>query len=74
MTLYAGWRTIQRCPPPGNLGFGSEPTFGIFLVLAALSLIFIYKLAPETKGRQLQSIRRYWFNGGRWPERAETRT
>jgi SP family galactose:H+ symporter-like MFS transporter len=52
---------------------GGSLTFGIFLVLAVLSLIFIYRLAPETKGRQLESIRHYWYNGGRWPEEAETR-
>lgn len=48
-------------------------TFGIFLILALISLVFIYRLAPETKGRQLESIRRYWYNGDRWPEEAETR-
>ncbi len=52
---------------------GGTWTFGIFLVLALFSLLFIYRLAPETKGRQLESIRRYWYNGGRWPEEAETR-
>src|SRR5918999_3268442 len=44
---------------------GGPLTFGIFMVLALLSLVFIYRLAPETKGRQLESIRRYWYNGGR---------
>jgi hypothetical protein len=52
---------------------GGPLTFGIFMVLALLSLVFIYRLAPETKGRQLESIRTYWYNGGRWPEEAETR-
>jgi len=52
---------------------GGSVTFGIFLALAVLSFIFIYRLAPETKGRQLESIRRYWYNGGRWPDEAETR-
>ena len=52
---------------------GGSLTFGIFMILALLSLIFIYRLAPETKGRQLESIRRYWYNGGRWPEEAEIR-
>jgi MFS transporter, SP family, galactose:H+ symporter len=53
---------------------GGALTFGIFMVLALFSLIFIYRLAPETKGRQLESIRTYWYNGGRWPEEAETRS
>ena len=52
---------------------GGVWTFGIFMALALLSLLFIYRLAPETKGRQLEAIRGYWYNGGRWPEEtAET--
>ena len=51
---------------------GGSVTFAIFPALAMFSLFFIYRLAPETKGRQLESIRRYWYNGGRWPEEAET--
>ena len=54
---------------------GGSLTFGIFFGLAILSFIFIYVLAPETKGRQLEAIRHYWYNGARWPEEAEkTRT
>ncbi len=59
----------------GALGaLGGPLTFGIFLALALLSLLFIYRLAPETKGRQLESIRQYWYNVGKWPEEAEART
>ena len=54
---------------------GGSLTFGIFFGLAILSFIFIYVLAPETKGRQLEAIRHYWYNGARWAEEAEkTRT
>jgi MFS transporter, SP family, galactose:H+ symporter len=27
----------------------------------------VYWFAPETKGRQLEDIRHFWENGGRWP-------
>lgn len=47
---------------------GGVGTFGIFLVLAALAFVFVWRLAPETKGRPLEAIRHYWENGGRWPE------
>jgi SP family galactose:H+ symporter-like MFS transporter len=47
---------------------GGSLTFGIFLVLAIVSWVFIYALAPETKGRQLELIRQYWYNGAKWPE------
>jgi len=53
---------------------GGPLTFGIFFVLAILSFIFIYALAPEVKGRQLEAIRQYWYNGAKWPEESETRT
>jgi SP family arabinose:H+ symporter-like MFS transporter len=47
---------------------GGTGTFGLFLGLAVVSFLFIAALAPETKGRPLEDIRRYWENGGRWPE------
>ncbi len=59
----------------GSLGaLGGSATFGIFLILAQVSFTFVYVLAPETKGRPLEAIRGYWYNGGRWPEESETRT
>jgi MFS transporter, SP family, galactose:H+ symporter len=47
---------------------GGVWTFTMFLVLAAVSFGYVWWLAPETRGRPLESIRRYWENGGRWPE------
>ena len=49
---------------------GGSLTFGIFLVLAIVSWVFIYALAPETKGRQLEAILGYWYNGAMWPDEA----
>jgi MFS family permease len=51
---------------------GGSVTFGIFFVLAIFSWVFIYALAPETKGRQLEAIRGYWYNGAKWPDEAQT--
>jgi SP family galactose:H+ symporter-like MFS transporter len=47
---------------------GGAGTFGVFGVLAAISFVFVYRFAPETKGRQLEEIRHFWENGGRWPD------
>lgn len=46
---------------------GGAATFAVFGVLALLSFVFVYRYAPETKGRQLEDIRHFWENGGSWP-------
>jgi sugar porter (SP) family MFS transporter len=52
---------------------GGTGTFALFLGLAVISFVFIAALAPETKGRPLEDIRRYWENGGRWPTEERVR-
>jgi len=46
---------------------GGAGTFAVFAVLAVVAFGFVYRLAPETKGRQLEEISHFWENGGRWP-------
>ncbi len=46
---------------------GGAGTFVVFGVLALAAFAFVFKLAPETKGRPLEDIRHYWENGGTWP-------
>lgn len=46
---------------------GGAWSFGIFAILAVLAWIFVWRLAPETKDRELESIQGYWENGGHWP-------
>ncbi len=36
-------------------------------IFAALAIVFIRRFVPETKGRPLEHIDRYWTEG-RWPE------
>jgi sugar porter (SP) family MFS transporter len=52
---------------------GGAATFAVFGVLAVASFVFVYRYAPETKGRQLEDIRHFWENGGRWPATIPTR-
>ncbi|MBV9322093.1 MAG: sugar porter family MFS transporter [Mycobacterium sp.] len=47
--------------------FGGPGTFAAFGVLTVAGFAFVYRLAPETKGRQLEEIRHFWENAGRWP-------
>ncbi len=45
---------------------GSGTTFAVLGGFAVAAFVFVYRLAPETKGRQLEEIRHFWENGGRW--------
>ena len=47
---------------------GGAGAFAVFAVLAVIAFVIIYRYAPETKGRELEDIRHFWENGGKWPE------
>ena len=47
---------------------GGAGSFGLFAVLAILAWLFVYRYAPETKGRDVDAIQHFWQNGGRWPD------
>ena len=48
-------------------------SFAVFGFLAIVAFAVVYRYAPETKGRQLEEIRHFWENGGRWPDEAKAR-
>jgi MFS transporter, SP family, galactose:H+ symporter len=50
---------------------GGTGTFAVFAFFAMLAFGFVYRYAPETKGRQLEEIRHFWENGGRWDNRCQ---
>lgn len=50
---------------------GGAGVFALFGFFAVLALGVVYRYAPETKGRQLEEIRHFWENGGRWKAAAE---
>jgi SP family galactose:H+ symporter-like MFS transporter len=54
--------------------FGGAGTFGVFGMLAIVGFVLTYRFAPETKGRQLEEIRRFWENDGRWPDETSSAT
>ena len=51
---------------------GGAGAFAVFAFLAVIAFGFVYRNAPETKGRQLEEIRHFWENGGRWPDEHTT--
>ncbi|HTX95838.1 MAG TPA: sugar porter family MFS transporter [Mycobacterium sp.] len=48
---------------------GGAGAFAVFAILALIAFGFVYRYAPETKGRQLEDIRHFWENGGRWEKK-----
>jgi SP family galactose:H+ symporter-like MFS transporter len=46
----------------------------VFGVFAAGGFAFVHRFAPETKGRQLEGIRHFWENNGRWPDELPSAT
>jgi MFS transporter, SP family, galactose:H+ symporter len=47
---------------------------GVLLFTMAFTFAFVYRFAPETKGRQLEEIRHFWENNGRWPDELPSAT
>ena len=49
---------------------GGAGAFAVFGAFAVVAFVFVYRYAPETKGRQLEDIRHFWENGGQWEKTA----
>lgn len=47
---------------------GAANTFWLFAGIIGLGMIFIYRMAPETKGKSLESVERYWMDGRKWTD------
>lgn len=45
---------------------GGSVVFALFSALSALAFVFVYLVAPETKGRPLEEIAAYWTSRRSW--------
>jgi SP family xylose:H+ symportor-like MFS transporter len=45
---------------PGMMEFSSAFTYGFYGVMAILSALFVWKMVPETKGKSLEEIEKFW--------------
>lgn len=45
---------------PGMMQFSSVFTYGFYGAMAILSAIFVWKMVPETKGKSLEQIEKFW--------------
>ena len=53
---------------------GGAGMFTVFALIATLGFFLVFRFAPETKGRQLEEIRRFWENNGHWPDETSNAT
>jgi len=44
----------------GMMEFSSVFTYGFYGVMAVISAIFVWKMVPETKGKSLEQIEKFW--------------
>jgi MFS transporter, SP family, galactose:H+ symporter len=51
---------------------GGVGTWALLGSLAIIAFAFVFRLAPEAKGRRLEEIRAYWDNGAKWPDANES--
>jgi MFS transporter, SP family, galactose:H+ symporter len=45
---------------------GNAMTFWLYAVMALLTLLFVWFIVPETKGKTLEQIEAYWRSGRHW--------
>lgn len=45
---------------------GISSTFILYAALGVVAFLFILRYVPETRRKSLESIERYWANGGHW--------
>jgi MFS transporter, SP family, galactose:H+ symporter len=53
---------------------GGAGTFAVFGFFAVGEFAFVYRYAPETKGRQLEEIPHFWENDGHWHDELASAT
>lgn len=62
LTLWIGVVLITQLTPMLLKSAGGAVTFWIFGANAILLLFFTYKMIPETKGKTLEEIEKYWIH------------
>ncbi|MDL2245718.1 D-xylose transporter XylE [Parabacteroides sp. OttesenSCG-928-J18] len=45
---------------PSMMSFSEPMTYGFYGLMAVLSMLFVWKMVPETKGKSLEEIEKYW--------------
>jgi MFS transporter, SP family, arabinose:H+ symporter len=61
-SLWIGTALVGQFTPILLEGIGPAGTFWLFAVLTSPAIFLAIKVIPETKGRSLEEIERYWMN------------
>lgn len=59
-TIWAACLAVAQSFPLLNARLGAGPTFWLYAACSLLSLIFVFVLVPETKGRRIEDIAASW--------------
>ncbi|MEO8711055.1 MAG: MFS transporter, partial [Parafilimonas sp.] len=60
--LWVSVYVVSQSFPMLLSGIGSAYTFWIYMVMAVCAFFFVLKLVPETKGKSLEEIEKYWMH------------
>lgn len=59
--LWASVYLVSQTFPMLLDSIGSAFTFWIYMVMAVFAFVFVFKMIPETKGKSLEEIEKYWL-------------
>ena len=60
--LWISVYVVSQSFPMLLSSIGSDYTFWIYMVMAVFAFFFVLKLVPETKGKSLEEIEKYWMH------------
>ncbi|MFC1726279.1 sugar porter family MFS transporter [candidate division KSB1 bacterium] len=62
LTLFAGSSIVTQTFPLLREGIGMGNTFYIYGIMMIPALLFTWRVIPETKGKTLEEIQKYWLS------------
>jgi SP family arabinose:H+ symporter-like MFS transporter len=60
--LWVSVYVVSQSFPMLLSAIGSAYTFWIYMIMALFAFVFVWKLVPETKGKSLEEIEKYFLH------------